>query len=74
MRIDFYTKCVLTVIALCLVWLSLGGPTILPAALAQPLPGGERVLLAGWVDEAGYIHKFGANRRGMPVSVMTGAR
>jgi hypothetical protein len=35
MRTDRYTKIVLTIIALCLVWLSLGGPKLLPAARAQ---------------------------------------
>ena len=35
MRIEFYTKFVLTVIALCLMWLSIGGTAMLPAALAQ---------------------------------------
>ena len=35
MRADRYTKVVLTIIAACLVWLSLGGPQILSAVHAQ---------------------------------------
>lgn len=35
MRIDAYTKAVLTVIAVCVVWLSLGGPNLLSVAHAQ---------------------------------------
>jgi hypothetical protein len=37
MRIDRYTKAVLTVIAACLVWIPLGGPNLLPVAHAQRL-------------------------------------
>jgi hypothetical protein len=58
MRIDSYTKFVLTVIALCLIWLSLGGPALLPVAKAQG-PGNQgetRVLITGWVDKEGAIH------------------
>jgi len=35
MRIDRYTKIVLTIIAACLVWLSLGGPRLLAPLHAQ---------------------------------------
>jgi hypothetical protein len=35
MRTDRYTKIVLTIIAACLVWLSLGGPQLLTSARAQ---------------------------------------
>ena len=35
MKIDRYTKVVLTIIAACLVWLSIGGPQLLPSARAQ---------------------------------------
>lgn len=34
MRIDGYVKAALTVIAVCLVWISLGGPSLLPSAQA----------------------------------------
>ncbi len=78
MRIDLYTKFVLTVIALCLLWMSLGGTALLPTVQAQP--GYERVLIAGWVDRLGGVHKFapGVNvpeeARGIPVSVVSGGR
>jgi hypothetical protein len=35
MRTDRYTKVVLTIIAVCLVWLSLGGPRLLAPVHAQ---------------------------------------
>ena len=35
MRIDFYTKAVLTVIAACLAWIAIGGPSLFPAVQAQ---------------------------------------
>ncbi len=48
MAIDRYTKVVLTVIAVCLVWLSIGGPTQLTPVSAQS--GYQTVVIAGWVD------------------------
>jgi len=35
MRIDRYTKIILTIIAACLVWLSVGGAQLLPSVKAQ---------------------------------------
>ena len=57
MMMDRYTKAVLTVIALCLVWLSVGGPSVLPVTNAQSGEP-ERVYLSGWIDERGFIHRF----------------
>lgn len=34
MKIDRYTKLVLTIIAACLVWMSLGGPSLITSAHA----------------------------------------
>ncbi len=48
MRTDLYTKAMLTVIAACLVWLCLGGPTLLPRVSAQDEY--ERVVLVGWTE------------------------
>jgi hypothetical protein len=56
MAVDRYTKVVLTVIAVCLVWLSFGGSPATPVSAQS----GERVLLAGWVDEKGNIVSFPA--------------
>lgn len=47
--VDRYTKLVLTVIAICLVWLSLGGPSLITPVSAQ----NDRVYLAGWIDDRG---------------------
>jgi hypothetical protein len=38
MQIDKYTKVVLTLIAVCLLWLSIGGPALLPTAHAESVP------------------------------------
>jgi hypothetical protein len=46
MSTDLYTKTILTVIAACLIYLSLGRPAVLPAVQAQTEP--TRVILAGW--------------------------
>jgi hypothetical protein len=77
MRVDGYTKFVLTVIAVCLLWLSLGGPALFTVAQAQ-MPGPpERVLISGWVDASGGVHSLsqpaGANVPGVPVAVVWGS-
>ena len=54
MAVDRYTKAVLTVIAVCLLWLSLGGPSLLPTASAQS----QGVVLTGWVDGLGTVRPF----------------
>lgn len=58
MAVDRYTKLVLTVIAVCLVWLSVGGPSLIAPVGAQQGGLGDRVLLAGWVDESGLVLRF----------------
>ena len=69
MAVDRYTKAVLTIIAICLVWLSLGGPTLLPAVAAQTSGG---VVVAGWVDEDGTVRRLprGSGGQGLPVLVV----
>ena len=83
MRIDFYTKFVLTVIALCLIWLSVGGPAILPGAIAQESGLGERIVITGWEDEKGQVTRFSRttdasgrpmDKGGLPVAIVYGAR
>lgn len=54
MLIDRYTKCVLTVIAVCLVWISLGGPSLWPVARAQSTVPAE-VVVSGWKDTNGVV-------------------
>ena len=56
MAVDRYTKLVLTVIAVCLVWLSVGGPSLITPVGAQGQ--GDRVILAGWIDERGSVLSF----------------
>ena len=46
-------------IAACLVWLSIGGPSLLAPVAAQS--GYQSVLIAGWIDAAGTEHKLKAN-------------
>ena len=58
MAVDRYTKVVLTVIAVCLVWLSFGGPSLLTPVSAQQDGLGNRVILAGWVDANGNVRQF----------------
>jgi hypothetical protein len=69
MAADRYTKAVLTVIAICLVWLSLGGASVLPTVTAQ---SSERVVLAGWVDQGGNVRTLPtpSGGSGLPVMVV----
>lgn len=73
MRIDRYTKVVLTIIAACLLWLSVGGPALLPTAHAQANDG---VLIRGWLDSKGTVHALaqspGSAGNGVPVDVVWG--
>jgi hypothetical protein len=55
-RVDLYTKVILTVIACCLVWLCLGGSGVQTSLQAES--GGNRVILAGWVGPNGVIHQL----------------
>ena len=57
MTVDRYTKAMLTVIAVCLVWLSVGGPSLITPVRAQD---DMRVLLRGWVDDTGRAISFPA--------------
>ena len=70
MKIDLYTKGVLTVIAACLVYLCLGKPAFMPTAHAQTEP--TKVLIAGWVDFNGRSHAFseGDPSSALPVVVV----
>jgi hypothetical protein len=64
MKPDLYTKAVLTVIAACLMWMSLGGPALLTPVHAQ---AGQQVIIAGWMESKGAFHPF--ENRGLPVVV-----
>jgi hypothetical protein len=47
-RTDRYTKVVLTIIALCLVWIAAGGPSLVTPVDAQN--GTQRVVIVGWAS------------------------
>lgn len=54
MATDRYTKAVLTVIALCLLYLCMGRPGVaVPVAAQRGSSGYERVIVAGWIDTSG---------------------
>lgn len=76
MAVDRYTKLVLTVIAACLVWLALGGPSLVKPMSAQQAVTGQSVILTGWVDSNGNLRRIstppgtGATEGPLPVFVM----
>jgi hypothetical protein len=55
MKVDLYTRVVLTVIAACLVWLCIDRQLTAPVAAQS---GYERMIIAGWLDEKGGEHKL----------------
>lgn len=69
MKTDRYTKTILTIIAASLLWISMGGPSMLTTVQAQAEP--QRVYIAGWIDASGAQHSLTnrANGRtiGLPV-------
>jgi hypothetical protein len=67
-RIDLYTRAMLTIIAACLIYLVLGGQSLFTPAHAAS----ERtpVLISGWVDANGNVQELPAARdriRPLPV-------
>ena len=54
---DRYTKVILTVIAACLVWLSVGGPALVTPVSAQV--DRQSVYIAGWVGADGKVRQLG---------------
>ena len=60
MRIDLYTRAVLTLIALCLVWIAIGGPALLPVVEAQQST--TRVVVVGYENAGG-------TKRNLPLPV-----
>jgi hypothetical protein len=71
MKIDRYTKVILTIIAACLVWMSLGGPSLVTTAnAASPMV----VYVAGTWDSNNRPHNFYENgvrtSIGVPVNVL----
>lgn len=56
--IDRYTKVMLTVIAASLVWLCFGSGMVEMPVQAQS--NQQRVIVAGWQDEKGFVHQLPA--------------
>jgi hypothetical protein len=71
MQVDRYTKVMLTIIAACLVWISLGGPSLITTANAA---GPSVVYVAGLWDTNNRPHDFYDNGKrtnvGVPVHVL----
>ena len=70
MAADRYMKLVLTLIAVCLVWLSAGGPSLLTPVSAQ---ADQRVIISGWVGGDGKVRQIspgGIEGQGLPVVVI----
>jgi hypothetical protein len=71
--VDRYTKVVLTIIAACLVWISIGGPALISTVHAQG-GGAEAVYIAGWLDRDGkrlpIAGAIGGAPAGIPVRVL----
>jgi hypothetical protein len=65
MKADWYFKVVLTVIAICLVWISVGGPSLLPVVEAQPRPQSD-VYIVGWRDAEGFYWKLPVTQPPVP--------
>lgn len=63
MATDWYTRVMLTIIALCLVWLSLGGPSLIGPVRAENAP--QDVVIAGFKAVPGGTMSELA--RGLPV-------
>jgi hypothetical protein len=67
MRIDLYTKAVLTIIALCLVYLCIDRASPGSLVQAQSQEGQfqrqllQRVVIAGWLDSEGRERRLPAN-------------
>ena len=72
MTIDRYTKTVLTIIAACLVWMSLGGPSLFTTAHAA---APAVVYLTGVWDDRNVPHNFFKDGKptgvGIPVSMVS---
>jgi hypothetical protein len=61
MKTDTYTKVMLTIIAAAVLWISLGGPSLITPVQAQNPP--QRVTIAGWESSGD------SKPRGLPLPV-----
>jgi hypothetical protein len=65
MKADLYTKVMLTIIAVCLAWLCMGGPSLMTAAQAQSSP--TEVVIVGWKEGAKERNAYDLGFRALPV-------
>jgi hypothetical protein len=68
MRVDLYTKAVLTVIAAALLWIGVAITPVGTPVGAQAAPASNRVLITGWIDDSGMTHLIPPGANGIPVS------
>jgi hypothetical protein len=62
LSIDRYTKLLLTIIAASLVWLCVSNG--IATSVSAQATATQRVIVAGWADEDGYVHPFPIQRVG----------
>jgi hypothetical protein len=56
-KIDWYLRAVLTIIAASLIWLCINSETAaIPLQAQSAAP--QRVIVAGWADQNGFVHAF----------------
>src|SRR5215211_3781247 len=68
MKIDVYTKAVLTIIALCLIWISVRDLPLAKTVNAQFGPSGQSVVITGW-NLPGPIPVAVRNEHPLPVGI-----
>ena len=66
MRVDLYTKTMLTIIAATLVWLTFAGPVGTTAQAQDRTP--SRVIVVGWEDPQGYLFRLPGGDRNLMTS------
>lgn len=61
-KIDWYTRTLLTIIAASLVWLCFSSGFVSTVVEAQSAP--QKIVVVGWSDENGYVHLFPSRKIG----------
>ena len=56
MKVDLYTKAILTVIAATLVWQAFSAHAVTTVLAQDPTP--SRVVVVGWEDHDGYVYRL----------------
>lgn len=66
MKVDLYTKAILTVIAVTLVCLTFAGRVSTPVQAQDRTP--SRVIVVGWEDPQGYVFRLPSGDRNLMTS------